>query len=324
MARVRRRLPPTFDIVLAVVFAALALAELEFEGDGDASTPTEVVFALAMTLPLAWRRTRPVPAAAVAIAAMAAGLLAGIPVTEGFVPLLVFGIVIYAVARADVLEDELDEHTERATLEERERIARELHDVVAHRLSTIAVQAGAGQHVLHEDPERARATFEAIDETARSGLTEMRHALGLLRSADAGAALAPQPSLRDVERLAEESRAAGVPVELTVRGDTGALPAGVDLSAYRILQEALTNVRRHAAGAATTVDVTVDGRLVRLRVADAGAGASARPGDTEDPGHGLVGIRERVALYGGSLEAGPLPGGGFLVAATLPLNGSAA
>jgi signal transduction histidine kinase len=244
-------------------------------------------------------------------------------VTDGFVPLLVFGIVIYAVARADVLEDELDEYTERATLDERTRIARELHDVVAHRLSTIAVQAGAGQHVLHEDPERARATFEAIDETARSGLTEMRQALGLLRSADAGAALSPQPSLRDVERLAEESRAAGVPVELTVRGDTAGLPAGLDLSAYRILQEALTNVRRHAAGAAATVDVSVDDRLVRLRVIDVGAAAPARDEDAPDSGHGLVGIRERVALYGGSLEAGPMPDGGFLVAATLPLNGTA-
>ncbi len=274
MARVRRRLPPTFDIVLAAVFAALAFAELQLDGMGDTSTPTQVAFSLAIALPLAWRRTRPVPAAAVSLAAMAAGVLAGVPVTEGFVPLLIFGIVIYAVARADVLEDELDEHTERATLQERERIARELHDVVAHRLSTIAVQAGAGQHVLHEDPERARATFEAIDETARSGLTEMRHALGLLRATEAGAALSPQPSLRDVERLAEESRAAGVPVELTVRGDTARLPAGLDLSAYRILQEALTNVRRHAAGAAASVDVTVDGKLLTLRVADAGGPAS--------------------------------------------------
>ena len=322
MARVLRRLPPTFDIVLAVVFAAFALAELEFAHAPGSSTPTLVVFALAVALPLAWRRIRPVQAAAVSIAAMAAGLLAGVKVTEGFVPLLIFGIVVYAVARADVLEAELDEYTERATLDERERIARELHDVVAHRLSTIAVQAGAGQHVLHEHPERARAAFEAIDETARSGLTEMRHALGLLRAGDAGAQLSPQPSLRDIERLAAESRAAGVPVELTVRGDTAQLPAGVDLSAYRILQEALTNVRRHAAGAAAKVDVTVDAKLLVLRVADAGCAVPVRP-DTEDAGHGLVGIRERVALYGGSLEAGPMPGGGFLVAATLPLNGTA-
>ena len=322
MARARRRLPPTFDIVLAVVFAALVLAELVVEHPAGTSTPTQVAFSLAVALPLAWRRTRPLQAAAVSLAAMAAGLLAGVPVTEGFVPLLIFGFAIYAVARADVLEDELDEHTERATLEERERIARELHDVVAHRLSTIAVQAGAGQHVLHEDPERARATFEAIDETARSGLTEMRRALGLLRAADAGAALAPQPSLREVERLVEESRAAGVPVELTVRGETAGLPAGLDLSAYRILQEALTNVRRHAEGAWTSVEVTVDGQLVRLRVADTGSEVPGRADDGHDPGHGLVGIRERVALYGGSLEAGPQPGGGFLVSATLPLSGA--
>jgi len=322
MPDVRRRLPPTFDIVLACVLAALAVAELELTGASASSTALQITVSLAIALPLAWRRTRPIQAAAVSIAAMAAGLLVGVPVTDGFVPILIFAFAIYAVARADVLEDELDEYTERATLEERERIARELHDVVAHRLSAIAVQAGAGQHVLHEDPERARATFEAIDETARSGLTEMRHALGLLRAGDAGAALSPQPSLRDVERLAQESREAGVPVELTVRGDTAALPAGLDLSAYRILQEALTNVRRHAAGAAATVDVAVDERLLRLRVADAGPGAPASQPEDAPAGHGLVGIRERVALYGGSLEAGPLPGGGFLVAATLPLNGT--
>ena len=140
--------------------------------------------------------------------------------------MLVLGFAVYAVARADVLEDELDEYTERATIEERERIARELHDVVAHRLSTIAVQAGAGLHVLHEDPDRARGAFEAIDETARSGLSEMRQALGLLRAQDAGAALAPQPSLRDVEHLAQESRDAGVPVDADRHRRPGDPPGG--------------------------------------------------------------------------------------------------
>ena len=148
----------------------------------------------------------------------------------------------------------------------------------------------------------------------------MRHALGLLRAADGDAVLAPQPSLRYVERLADESRAAGLPVELTVRGDPGGLPAGLDLSAYRILQEALTNVRRHAAGAPTRADVTIGDRIVELLVADAGGSAPA-PEGANDHGHGLVGIRERVALYGGSLEVGPLPGGGFQVNATLPLEG---
>jgi signal transduction histidine kinase len=272
-----------------------------------------------MTLPLAWRRTQPIAAATVVFAAMAAAILAGVPITEGFLPILVLGLAVYAVARADVLEDEMDEYTERATMQERERIARELHDVVAHRLSTIAVQAGAGQHILHEDPDRARQAFAAIDDTARGGLSEMRRALGLLRAQDAGAALAPQPSLRDLEHLVQESRDAGVPVELTVAGDPTGLPAGLDLSAYRIVQEALTNVRRHASGARASVDIDVAPQHLRLRVADSGGTAGAS-GDAGDAGHGLVGIRERVALYGGTLELGPQPGGGFLVNAEIPLG----
>lgn len=315
------RFPPSSDIALACALATLALLEVLLVGDIGGPRSVQVVATLAMTLPLAWRRTRPVAAATVVFAAMAASILAGVPISEGFIPVLVLGFAVYAVARADVLEDEMDEYTERATTEERARIARELHDVVAHRLSAIAVQAGAGLHVLHEDPDRARGAFEAIDDTARSGLSEMRQALGLLRAQDAGAALAPQPSLRDVEHLAQESRDAGVPVDLTVTGDPGVLPAGLDLSAYRILQEALTNVRRHAAGATARVDVVVDPRRLQLRVADTGGpGVSDGAGDA---GHGLVGIRERVALYGGALEAGPQPGGGFLVAADLPLDGDA-
>lgn len=314
------RLPPLSDIALACALATFALLELLVLEDLSGPVSIQVAATLAMTLPLAWRRTRPIAAATVVFAAMAASILAGVPITEGFIPILVLGLAVYAVARADVLEDEMGEYTERATTDERERIARELHDVVAHRLSAIAVQAGAGLHVLHEDPDRARGAFEAIDETARSGLTEMRQALGLLRAQDAGAALAPQPSLRDVEHLAQESRDAGVPVELIVSGDPAGLPAGLDLSAYRILQEALTNVRRHADGATARVEVVVDPRRLRLRVADTGGGATAAEHET---GHGLVGIRERVALYGGALEAGPQPGGGFLVAADIPLGGAA-
>ncbi len=316
------RLPPLTDIALACALATFALLELFVLEDLSGPVGVQVAATLAMTLPLAWRRTQPIAAATVVFAAMAAAILAGVPITEGFLPILVIGLAVYAVARADVLEDEMDEYTERATLEERERIARELHDVVAHRLSTIAVQAGAGQHVLHEDPDRARRAFEAIDDTARGGLSEMRRALGLLRAQDAGAALAPQPSLRDVEHLVQESRDAGVPVELTVAGDPASLPAGLDLSAYRIVQEALTNVRRHAPGARASVAVDVAPQRLRLRVADSG-GAAGVNGDGADAGHGLVGIRERVALYGGTLELGPQPGGGFLVCADIPLGSAA-
>lgn len=317
------RLPPSSDIALACALAAFALLELLLAGDADGRLSIQVAATLAMTLPLAWRRTRPIAAATVVFAAMAASILAGAPITEGFIPVLVLGFAVYAVARADVLEDEMDEYTERATTEERARIARELHDVVAHRLSAIAVQAGAGLHVLHEDPERARTAFEAIDDTARGGLSEMRQALGLLRAREAGAALSPQPTLRDVEHLARESRDAGVPVELEVAGDLGALPAGLDLSAYRIVQEALTNVRRHAPGATARVDVSVDRRRLLLRVANSSPSAPAANGHGDEPGHGLVGIRERVALYGGALSTGEQPDGGFLVSADIPLDGSA-
>lgn len=317
------RLPPSSDIALACALAAFALLELLLAGDADGRLSIQVAATLAMTLPLAWRRTRPIAAATVVFAAMAASILAGAPITEGFIPVLVLGFAVYAVARADVLEDEMDEYTERATTEERARIARELHDVVAHRLSAIAVQAGAGLHVLHEDPERARTAFEAIDDTARGGLSEMRQALGLLRAREAGAALSPQPTLRDVEHLARESRDAGVPVELEVAGDLGALPAGLDLSAYRIVQEALTNVRRHAPDATARVDVSVDRRRLLLRVANSSPSAPAANGHGDEPGHGLVGIRERVALYGGTLSTGEQPDGGFLVSADIPLDGSA-
>lgn len=318
----RIRLPPTVDIALACALAAFALAEVFLRHDFAGPRVVQVVATLFMTLPLAWRRVDPVPAATVSIAAMAASVLAGIPLTEGFIPILVLGFAVYAVARADVLEDEMDEYTERATIEERARIARELHDVVAHRLSAIAVQAGAGLHVLHEDPARARGAFEAIDETARDGLAEMRQALGLLRSSDAGAALAPQPTLRDVEQLARKSRDAGVPVELEVAGDLRALPAGLDLSAYRIVQEALTNVRRHAPGAAARVDVSVEPRRLVLQVENSRPSEPVVNGHDGEPGHGLVGIRERVALYGGALEAREQPGGGFLVSADIPLDGA--
>lgn len=321
MSVARRSFPPAFDVLLAGALAVLALLELFLLEDTEGPRSVQVAATLAMTLPIAWRRTQPVAAAVVIVTAMVAAVLAGVPATEGFVPILVLGLAVYAVARADVLEDEMGEHTSRAVTEERERIARELHDVVAHRLSTIAVQAGAGMHVLHEDLVRARAAFEAIDDTARAGLSEMRQALGLMRARDGGAALAPQPSLRQLENLAGESRAAGVPVSVRVEGDIRTIPAGLDLSAYRIVQEALTNVRRHTSGATARVEVEVDDDRLRVRVADHG-GTPSRDPSPNGSGHGLLGIRERVALYDGSLEVGP-ESDGFVVAAVLPLDGPA-
>lgn len=206
----------------------------------------------------------------------------------------------------------------RALAEERLRIAQELHDVVAHSMSVIAVQAGVGAHVLDERPEQARAALEAISATSRGTLTEMRRLLGVLRDSEGERSHAPAPGLADVPQLVDDVRAAGVPVTLTVTGVPDASTnAGVELSAYRVVQEALTNVIKHA-GAPTQVDVAVrhlPGSLA-VEVVDDGRGAAVN--GAVDGGHGLLGMRERVELWGGELVAGPVPGGGYRVCATLP------
>ncbi|MBG0561028.1 sensor histidine kinase [Actinoplanes aureus] len=200
-----------------------------------------------------------------------------------------------------------------AVTAERERIARELHDVVAHSLSIVAVQAGAAEELIALDPESARRHIAAARSTAREALTEMRHVLDVLRDDDRPAELVPQPTLERVGDLVDEARAAGLPVDLTVDGDRGNVPAGIDLAGFRIVQEALTNVRRHAAGAATEVRIGYREREIDINVRNTG-GAPAAPGN---PGRGLIGMRERARLYGGTVTAEPGPGG-FTVAARLP------
>jgi signal transduction histidine kinase len=229
---------------------------------------------------------------------------------------------------ADAKVREADERAEaerqsaaRALAEERLRIAQELHDVVAHSMSVIAVQAGVGAHVIDERPEQARAALEAISATSRGTLTELRRLLGVLRGDDGERAHAPAPGLQDLPRLVDDVRAAGVPVTLHLDGGPDVGNAGVELSAYRVVQEALTNVIKHA-GAPSHVDVTVrrePGTLV-VEVVDDGRGLAARTGDGDggSAGHGLLGMHERVALWGGELSAGPAPGGGYRVAALLP------
>ncbi|MEV4379204.1 sensor histidine kinase [Streptosporangium sp. NPDC049644] len=203
---------------------------------------------------------------------------------------------------------------DRAVTEERLRIARELHDVVAHSMSLIAVKAGIANHVAAARPEEAADALRVIEATSRSALTEMRRLLGVLRSdLDAGPGLAPSPGLTDLAALAGQAAMAGVQVELDVRA-TG-LPEGVELSVYRIVQEALTNVVRHAAPARCRVSVEASAGEVRVEVADDGPGERMLPGGR---GHGLVGMRERVAVYGGSLTAGRRPEGGFGISARMP------
>jgi signal transduction histidine kinase len=214
------------------------------------------------------------------------------------------------------------ERARRAVLEERTRIARELHDVVAHHMSLIAVRAETAPYRLGDLPESARAEFGSLSGVAREALTEMRRLLGVLRQ-DQPAGLAPQPQLSDLPALVDAARRAGVSVELSVPTALDQVPSGVAVCAYRIVQESLSNASQHAPGAAVTVSVDHDAGAVLLRVANGPGGPAGPPGSERGPGHGLTGMRERVALLGGSLSAGPAPDGGFVVSAVLPLGEAA-
>jgi signal transduction histidine kinase len=207
------------------------------------------------------------------------------------------------------------EQARRAVLEERTRIARELHDVVAHHMSLIAVRAETAPYRLSDLPEPVRAEFASLSDGAREALADMRRLLGVLRQ-DQPAGLAPQPQLSDLSALVDAARRSGVSVELSVPSALGPVPSGVALCGYRIVQEALSNARRHAPGATVTVSVDQDAGAILLRVAN----GPGRPGlNGHEPGHGLAGMRERVALLRGSLSAGPAPDGGFVVSVVLPL-----
>src|SRR2546426_8192204 len=217
--------------------------------------------------------------------------------------------------RAEKAEREREQRAQEAAREERARIARELHDVIAHSVSVMVVQAGAAEEVLRQAPERALQPIRAVQDTGRQALAEMARLLGMLRRDGEELGLAPQPGLDDLEALLEQTRRAGLPVELRVEGTPRPVPLGADLSAYRIVQEALTNARKHAGEARATVTVRYGTEALEIEVADDGSGS----GNGDGGGHGLVGMRERVALFGGELHAGPQPGGGFRVHARLPL-----
>ncbi|MBQ1088930.1 sensor histidine kinase [Streptomyces sp. B93] len=212
------------------------------------------------------------------------------------------------------------ERGRRTLLEERARIARELHDVVAHHMSVITVQADSAAYRLDGLPPQVREEFTAIAATARESLGEMRRLLGVLRNEEAHGELAPQPGLKRIGQLVEATARAGVPVEFAARDAD--VPEAVGLSAYRVVQEALANVVRHAPGAPTQVSVSVDAaRLTVLVVNGPPPAPHTVPLEKNGTGHGLVGMRERVRLVGGELDTGPLPDGGFRVAARIPLTG---
>ncbi|MEU6232462.1 sensor histidine kinase [Kitasatospora sp. NPDC047058] len=311
-------------------------------GSGSASLPwpaTGLVGYLLLMLPLALREPRRVlvpvwlVTAAVGLALSVAGL--GRPGGDNSVlalaltgAVLVLGGALRERAEARRLLAEQEhiseaERERRTLLEERARIARELHDVVAHHMSVIAVQAASAPYRMPGVPAEAAEEFTAIASTARASLAEMRRLLGVLRSEESAADTAPQPGAGQLAQLVETVGRAGVPAELAAPpGLADALPPAVGLSVYRIVQEALANVVRHAPGAQAWVSLAVDGHRLLVTVVNGAppARAESLEASAEGTGHGLVGMRERVRLLDGRLDTGPLPDGGFKVAAALPLD----
>ena len=241
---------------------------------------------------------------------------------------VLFGVITLAVMllirrvlgdrerRLELAEREREVAAREAVVAERARIARELHDAIAHNVSMMVVQAGAERRVLDDDLSSTREVLETVEQIGRGALTEMRRLVGMLRS-DEDDPLAPQPGLDDVPRLVTQVREAGLPVELEVEGEPRELPVGLGLSAYRIVQEALTNALKHAGDARATVRIRYRDDSLELEILDDGGGV---PAPAPGGGHGLVGMRERVALYGGRFEAARRPAGGFGVRVLLPIR----
>jgi signal transduction histidine kinase len=331
---VHRRRPM---LAIGLVAASLLLYSLR----QYAAYPGLSLFVLVFAIALHSRRRPAFLAMLVAIAAFAVALAvqpAGVATPATWTSTLLAVVVAWLAGenmrnrrariaaleeRSARLEREREERAAQAVAEERLRIARELHDVVAHSMSVIAVQSGVGHHVIDSQPEQARAALAAIETTSRAALVEMRRLLGVLRTdgGDPAAELAPAPGLDDLPDLVEQVRTAGVATTLTVTGEPFTAGPGVDLSAYRIVQEALTNVIKHGGSAADVlVDYRPDGLLVQVtdRPAPGSGRPVAVPGEGGGHGHGLIGMRERVTVYGGTFDAGPVPGGGFRVVARLP------
>src|SRR4051794_16146704 len=262
------------------------------------------------------------------------GPFRGLPINQAFAVVsnalflvwpLVLGATVRTLRRRErdlasrtvELQREREENARRAVLEERVRIARELHDVVAHHVSVTGVQASAGRRVLDRRPDQAEELLGSIEASSREAVTELHRLLGFLRRDDGASELAPQPRLGELRDLVSGS---GLKIDLVVAGEPRELPATLELSAYRVIQEALTNARKHSGGTAATVRVDYRPAELEIDVRDDGTA----PARTPVGGHGLLGMRERVGLHGGHLRAGPRPDGGFEVHATFPLSGELA
>ena len=324
----RRRAP--FVALLVAAAGALVFTLLDPGGAYDTST---MFFVLLLASWAAGSLLDPRQAAtafgAVLVAGWAVMLRApGIPWTEVlWISFPLVGVFVLSAASAHRAEQvrqavaraqRSEEEAHRAVEEERSRITRELHDVLAHSVSVMTVQASAVRRLLKPEQEREREALLTVEETGRQALAEMRRMLGMMRSDQEEAARAPQPGLKTLPELVEQVRQSGLPVELSVEGRPLTLPAGVDLSAYRIVQEALTNALKHAGPAHAWVSVRYADDDVEIEVENDGQTDGAGDGG----GHGLVGMRERVALCGGELHSGPRPGGGFKISARLPVAGS--
>jgi signal transduction histidine kinase len=218
------------------------------------------------------------------------------------------------------LEQERDENARRAVFDERVRIARELHDVVAHHVSVMGIQAGAARRILKQQPEKANEVLSLIEASSRQAVAELQRLLGFLRQESQVDELAPQPSLNQLDVLVKHMREAGLPVEVKIEGEPQPLPPGVDLSAYRIVQEALTNTLKHAGPATAFVTIRYASNKLELEIRDTGKNQTQED-SLEKKGRGLIGMRERVTLHGGEFFARGIPGVGFIVRVTLPLRG---
>ncbi len=327
-----RRVRP--DVVMTVVgVSGVAMPALGYE-----SSPFAIfgILVAVYTMAAQGRRIDSLLVAAFTVVALViVHFTAGLDLASSATNFLAFGVVwmtgetvrarrAYAAEleeRAAYLEADREQRARRAVADERARIARELHDVVAHEVSVIVVQAGAARRVLAEQPAEAEAALVAIEKSGRDALDEMRRLLGVLRREGDPAERAPQPGLGRLDGLVAQMADAGLGVEVSIEGEPPPLPPGLDLSAYRIVQEALTNCLKHAGpDARARVRLRFGAEALAIEVADDGRGAAV-PG--VGGGLGLAGMRERAAMFGGDVQAGPRPGGGYLVAARLPMNGRA-
>jgi signal transduction histidine kinase len=354
----RRRFPLTVAgaVIIAFVVGRVALAPAEPSLPAWEGIVTVWACWLALySAVVHGRRTRLTTLALAALAAILLGEVAreiygtafmGLPLNQGFQLVytavfflawpLALGVAVRSLrnrdrelaAQAIELQREREENARRAVLEERVRIARELHDVVAHHVSVMGIQAGAARRVMGRQPDKAAQALNSIEASSRQAVVELHRLLGFLRRAGQTDELAPQPDLAQLTDLVAQAGQGELTVALSVEGEPRPLPPTLEVSAYRVVQEALTNALKHSGGTTAMVRVGYRPTVLEVEVLDDGNGGAEPPrinagdhGLDHGQGHGLIGMRERVTLHGGHLRAGPRPQGGFAVHATFPLNG---